>query len=51
VGLERRFRPDVRWNFFTQNGGTLALLPRAVGAPSLEVPNAKQDGVLDSLSW
>ena len=37
---EGRFRSDVRRKFFTQRRYSTALLPRAAGAPSLEVPQA-----------
>ena len=46
---ERKYRLDVRGKTFT-GGEALALLLRAVGAPSLEVPKA-MDGALGSLSW
>jgi len=49
---ERRFRLDVRKKFYSEGGEALALLPRAVGASSLEVPEARLDVKgLGSLSW
>ena len=47
---EGRFRSDVRKNFFYSEGNdALAQPPReAVGAPSLEVPKGRLDGVLGS---
>ena len=39
-----------RENPSPRGGAVLALLPRAVGAPSLEVSMA-MDGALGSLSW
>ena len=47
---ERRSRLGARWKFFATKVA-LALLPWAVGAPSLEVPKARLDGILGSLSW
>lgn len=37
-------------HFYSESGKVLALLPRAVGVPSLEALNATH-GVLGSLSW
>ena len=41
---EGRFGLDVRKKFFNWDGEALALLPRAMGAPSLEVPKTRLDG-------
>ena len=47
---EERFRLDVRRKFFkSERGEALALLPRAVGAPTLEVLKARLDGALGNL--
>jgi len=45
---EGRLRLDIRKKFFTQRSRAPALLSRAVGVPSLEVP---MDEVVGSLSW
>ena len=45
---EGRFRLDFRWKFFTWDGEALALLPRAVGAPTLEALKARLAGALGS---
>ena len=36
---------------YSEGGEALTLLPRAAGAPFLEVLKARWDGALDSLSW
>jgi len=53
MALHKKGENEVRHQedtLYSEDGEVLALLPRVVGAPSLDMPKA-MDGALGSMSW